>query len=72
MVLIRIAFISTICVGVNSFMLLGSASWPVKEKNVIRIWRNDATIVMWKWNVKLEKSHKSGMVYYLQRMEENP
>ena len=53
--LIRIAFAVTIylkcwlhsvcvCVWMRSIMILGIASCPVKEKNLIRIERNNATI----------------------------
>lgn len=38
-------------------MLLGSAPWPDKEKNVIRIRRNDTNVVRWMCNVRLEEYH---------------
>lgn len=42
----------------SSVLLIGSASCPVKEKNVIRIKSNDAKIVRWMFNVRLEKYHE--------------
>ena len=39
-------------------MLLGSASWPLKENNVIIIGRYDAAMVRWMCHVKLDEYHE--------------
>ena len=35
-------------------MLYGSEAWPVKEKDVIRLERNDARIVRWMFRIRPE------------------
>ena len=41
---------------VRSVMLYGNVTWPVKEKDVIRLQRNDARMVRWKCSVRPEDS----------------
>ena len=52
----------------SSFMLLGRASWPVKEKNIIRIGRNNATMV---YPERMFTDRRLQWFGHLKRMEEN-
>ena len=42
--------------GVCGGTLYGSETWPVKEKDVIRLERNDAWMVRWMCNIRPEDS----------------
>ena len=40
----------SVCACVHSFMLYGSETWPVKEKDLVKLERNDARMVRWMCN----------------------